>query len=163
MSHATQKSHHTPRNLSSDQLLQRMPPEVVSSLTPTQLEAFRSAFRGVQAGNHAHDLRLTIPFPGRGFYIVLLGGRERRSIQRLRAENMHHPYSTLFGSLALLSLLAAITVPSILWLVRVNAEGQQSEIQPTAIPWLQDRQSCEATDRTWQDDKCWDQEWSHMF
>jgi hypothetical protein len=152
-----------PRRTAFEQLLQRLSPEIVASLTPTQMEALQSASRGIQTGNHAVDLRLILPFPGRGFYVVLLGGRERRSIKRLRAEHPRYLYSTLLGGLALLGLLAAITVPTVLWLAQVNTAGQQSAVHPTAIPWLQDQQSCEATGRIWQQEECWEREWSHLF
>jgi len=139
-----------------------MPSEVVGSLTPIQIEALRTAISGVQSSKHALDLRLTIPFPRRGFYLVLFGGRERRSIKRLR-ESPNYIYSTLLGSLLLLALLAGVTVPGILWLMRATTQSQQSEIHPTAIPWLQDQKSCEQTGRTWQEDSCLEQEWSHTY
>ena len=139
-----------------------MPSEVVASLTPSQLEALRSVIPEGQSSKHALDLRLTIPFPGRGFYLVLFGGRERRSIKRLR-ESPNYIYSTLLGSLVLLALLAGVTVPGILWLMRANSESQQSEIHPTAITWLQDQKACEETGRTWQEGRCLEHEWSHTY
>ena len=167
-SHTSPKSHNSPKSPRNsaveqtfEQTLQRMPSEGVASLTPSQREALRTVIPGGQSSKHALDLRLTIPFPGRGFYLVLFGGRERRSIKRLR-ENPNY-YSTLLGSLVLLALLAGVTVPGILWLMRANSESQQSEIHPTAIPWLQDQKACEETGRIWQEDSCLEHEWSHTY
>jgi hypothetical protein len=151
----------TSGNPSFEQVLRKMSPDVVATLTPEQVAEFQHAFRSMQASKHAIDLRLLIPFPNRGFYLVIFAGRERRSLERLRSENPRYLYSAAIGILSLFGLLAAVTVPSVLWLTTLTAKEEQ--IRPTAIPWLQDQKSCEATGRTWQDGNCWEKEWSHLY
>ncbi len=145
-----------------ERLLKRMPSDVVASFTPSQFEALRAACHSETARKHAVDLRFTLPFPRRSFYLVMLAGRERRSAKRLR-EDRSYIYTSLLGSLVLIGLLAAVTVPSILWIMSWNAEEQTKQAHPTSIPWLLDRQSCEATGRYWQDARCWDDKWSPKF
>lgn len=151
----------TKHNSSFDRILRRMSPEVIETLTPIQLEELQRAVRAVQPGKHAIDIRLSIPFPGRGFYFVIFAGRERRSIERLRAENPHYPYTAAAGVLTIIGLLAIVTVPTILWLIPMGSKSEQDYIHPTAIPWLQDEPSCQTTGREWREGKCWEQEWSH--
>lgn len=139
-----------------------MSPEIAATFTDSQLVELQRVMRN-SASRHAIDIRLTIPFPKRGFYFVIFAGRERRSIERLRAENPHYVYTALIGLLSAFGFLAAITVPSVLGIMALSAQSQQAEIHPTAIPWLQDQQSCEQTGREWKDDHCWDREWSHKF
>lgn len=148
-------------NPSFEQILRKMSPAVVATLTPEQTTELQRVIRGMQSSKHAIDLRLLIPFPKRGFYLVILAGRERRSVERLRAENPRYLFSAAAGVLATFGLLIAVTVPSILWLTTLTAKEEQ--IRPTAIPWLQDQKSCEATGRFWKDDNCWEKEWSHLY
>lgn len=145
-----------------EQVLRRMSPEIATSFTPDQLAELQRVMRNSYS-KHPIDIRLTIPFPKRGFYFVLFAGRERRSIERLRAENPHYVYTAVLGLFVALGSLTALTVPSVLWIMSWNAKSQYAEIHPTAIPWLQDQQSCEKTGREWQDDHCWEEEWSHNF
>lgn len=149
-------------NPALERLLKRMPSDLVASFTPSQLEALSSACRSETARKHSLDLRLTLPLPGRGFYLVVLAGRERRSTQRLRQDS-NYLYTSVFGSLVLVGILAAIAVPSILWVSSWNAKEKTEASHPTSIPWLLDRQSCEATGRYWRDTRCWDDEWSPKF
>jgi hypothetical protein len=151
------------RNSHFERILRRMSPDVAATLTPTQLAELQSAFQSMQPGKHAIDLRVSIPFPGRGFYFVFLAGRERRSVERLRAENPHYLYHSALAILVLTGVLAALVVPAYLWLLQLNTEQNTEPAHPTAIPWLQDQQSCEKTGREWQEGKCWEREWSHMF
>jgi hypothetical protein len=155
-------THSAKSNPVLERLIKRMPSDVVASLSPAQLEALGLACRSETARRHAVDLRLTLPFPGRGFYLVVLAGRERRSAKRLR-EDSSYLYTSVLGSLALVGLLVAVTVPSILWITAWNAKEQTEKSHPTSIPWLLDKQSCEATGRYWQDARCWDDEWSPKF
>ncbi|MTJ08829.1 hypothetical protein [Anabaena sp. UHCC 0204] len=36
-------------------------------------------------------------------------------------------------------------------------------IHPTSIPGIKDQENCEATDRVWRDNKCWDYEHNPAF
>ncbi len=36
-------------------------------------------------------------------------------------------------------------------------------ISPTSIPWIKSKAECLQSNRMWEDDKCFDSEWSHLF
>ncbi len=55
---------------------------------------------------HVIDLRLSVPWFGRGLYLVILGGGELRSRPRLRRERDRHPLLTLGNMLLVVSLVA---------------------------------------------------------
>lgn len=55
---------------------------------------------------HVVDLRLSVPWFGRGLYLVILGGSELRSRPRLRRERDRHPLLTLGNMLLVVSLVA---------------------------------------------------------
>ncbi|MFM7427235.1 MAG: hypothetical protein ACKO7W_19925 [Elainella sp.] len=150
-------AHSAKSNPALERLLKRMPSDVVASFTPSQLEALSSACRSETARRHTLDLRLTFPFPGRGFYLVMLAGRERRSNKRLKEGN--YIYTSVLGSLILIGALAAVTVPSIMWISTWNSKQEAQKDHPASIPWLLDKQSCEATGREWRDTRCWDNEY----
>lgn len=86
----------------SDQFIKRflmaIPPEVAASFTDTQLAALKRAIGGGW-GSHPVEIRRSIPFFGRRYFIVLLGGVERRSKERIRAEHANRPLWTVANSL----------------------------------------------------------------
>lgn len=57
-------------------------PKTASTFTDTQLIALKQAFGDRLNKRHAVDIRLSIPFFKRGFYIVLLLGKEKRVKKR---------------------------------------------------------------------------------
>ncbi len=36
-------------------------------------------------------------------------------------------------------------------------------ISPTSIPWIKSKAECLGSNRIWEDGKCFDSEWSHLF
>jgi hypothetical protein len=90
-------------------MLRRLPANVLSTLTPLQLDAISDALIP-DAPTHAVDYRASIPFMGRRFYITLLAGRERRSLARLAREaQLRAKHVAAFYSVALL-VLGCLTV-----------------------------------------------------
>ncbi|MEB3829337.1 hypothetical protein [Phormidium sp. CCY1219] len=87
-----------------DEFASRIPPETASTFTPTQMEMVKREFGPRSWKKHPVDIRLTIPFFKRGFYVVLLSGPERRSRERLRAERGKHPLSTASNLIVLTAL-----------------------------------------------------------
>ena len=65
--------------------LARIPGEVLGTFSGSQLDAISTAFRGVNQ-KHKVDFRVSVPWFGQRHYAVLLFGRERRSLERLRRE-----------------------------------------------------------------------------
>jgi len=91
-------------------LLRRMAPAARDSFTPTQIAMLQEAAAKATYGSHPLDLRLTLPLLGKEFYLVLLGGPERRSDARRRAERLRYPTGKLANLLFLGGLAAASTV-----------------------------------------------------
>lgn len=54
--------------------------------------------------NHAVNVRLSLPFFGGRYYLTVVGGKERRSRQRLAFERKKHPLRTTGNILFLLAV-----------------------------------------------------------
>ena len=89
------------RNGLAQRLLEALPVEVRGSLNEEQREALVAAARTQGWSNHSTDIRLSIPFLGRRYYLVLLGGEERRNKARLASERNKYPLRTLTNVLFL--------------------------------------------------------------
>lgn len=59
--------------------LARIPPDVAASFSPEQLAAVQRAFGMRYAMQHAVDVRRTLYLPWGRYYMVLLGGKDRRN------------------------------------------------------------------------------------
>ncbi|MGB0681373.1 MAG: hypothetical protein ACPGOV_01625 [Magnetovibrionaceae bacterium] len=103
-------------------LLARLDPEVRKSLTPEQTAALEAASGTTDWSNHDLDIRLSVPTPGGGRYLTLVGGRERRPRERRRNERNNRPLFTIgniffffglftlmaFGTLILIALYSSV-------------------------------------------------------
>ena len=105
----------------AQRLLDGMPAEVRASLTDHQRDALVASANKCGWTRHPADLRLSIPFFSKRFYMVLLAGEERRSTERLAIERKRYPianianftfmivlggFATLLGGLLFTPLLA---------------------------------------------------------
>lgn len=88
-------------------LLARLPPDFVASLSADQRRALRTALPGQPWRRHPVDLRFTLPLFGRGLYLTLVAGSERRNVVRRRDDRLRHPLHTS-GNLAFLVALASL-------------------------------------------------------
>lgn len=79
-----------------------IPPQTAATFNKAQLTALKQVFGERVSKRHAVDLRMSIPFFSRGFYLVLLLGKENRSNERLSNE-ISKPVNRIF--LALLGLV----------------------------------------------------------
>ncbi len=88
----------------TDQLIQRflmnVPPEVASSFTDTQLAAIKHVL-GSGWSRHPVEIRRSISIFGRRYFIVVLGGVERRSVERVRADHAKRPLWTFANSMVI--------------------------------------------------------------
>ncbi len=69
-------------------MLERMPESVRAAFTPYQIQAIESA---LIVRPHAVDIRLTIPFFGRGAYIIVIAGCRRRMVFHRYARRQQTP------------------------------------------------------------------------
>lgn len=92
-------------------LLAQMPADVRGRFDDTQVEALREAARHCQWGRHPLDIRLSLPLLAQRYYLVIVGGRERRSAER-RRERQGTPRWLWNGLLALAVILALVILRS---------------------------------------------------
>ena len=79
-----------------DSYLRRIDPAVAASFTPVQREALKTMLGARERARHLLEIRRSIPFGRRWFYIVFLIGAERRSLARLYREGaVSRPFATL--------------------------------------------------------------------
>ena len=114
-----------PRDSFLDQFFSRLPEEMQTDFTNRQIAALKSVFGEATRSGHGFNIRLSLPTPliGRGIYIVMLGGSDRRGGQadgRARARSGWRGLVALgklvVGALFVIQLLfMAITLA--IWLV----------------------------------------------
>lgn len=87
----------------------RIDPEVAASFTAEQRRAIKLMFAMRSAPHHAIDMRKSVGIFGRRFYFVLLGGVEKRHVQRLHREGMaSHTLDVLATIVAAMVLLVPV-------------------------------------------------------
>ncbi len=91
----------------------RLNPELAATFTAEQRDAIAIMFGGREIANHAIEIRRSIPFGRRRFYLVFLMGPERRNFFRLHSQvPVARPFNFLFylgaGGLLLLPVLALL-------------------------------------------------------
>ncbi len=90
-------------------LVARLPDDARGSFTEAQLAALRIAAQKCKWGNHAVDIRLSIPLLIRRYYMVLICGQERRSKARRVDERRRRPLATI-GNAVFLAIVAAVAL-----------------------------------------------------
>lgn len=93
-----------------DHYFKRIDPRLAASFSAEQCEAIKAMFGARGIARHAVEIRRSLPI-GRGrYYLVLLLGRERRTIGRLYSEGtISRPFTLLgYAITAALWLLPAI-------------------------------------------------------
>jgi len=105
------------KRLSSESFLnhyfQRLSPEVAATFTQEQRDAITIMFGARGVANHSIEIRRSIPFGRRRFYLVFLMGPERRHFAFLHSQGaVSRPFTILFylgvGALLLAPVLALL-------------------------------------------------------
>ncbi len=125
MNVASTSTSRLPRDSFLEQFFSRLPEEMQTDFTDRQIAALKSVFGDATRSGHGFNIRLSLPTPliGRGIYIVMLGGSDRRGGQaddRARARSGWRGLVALgklvVGALFVIQLLfMAITLA--IWLV----------------------------------------------
>ena len=125
MNVASTSTSRLPRDSFLEQFFSRLPEEMQTEFTDRQIAALKSVFGDATRSGHGFNIRLSLPTPliGRGIYIVMLGGSDRRGGQadgRARARSGWRGLAALgklvVGALFVIQLLfMAITLA--IWLV----------------------------------------------
>ncbi|MFN3076100.1 MAG: hypothetical protein ABT940_04315 [Alphaproteobacteria bacterium] len=82
----------------------RLPPDVVKGLSDEQRHALIEALRVMPWKKHPVDLRMTIPFFGRRYYLAVIGGIDKRSSGRLKTERAGHPVHSMGNMMFVLGI-----------------------------------------------------------
>jgi mRNA-degrading endonuclease RelE of RelBE toxin-antitoxin system len=96
-------------NLQEDPLvkkiLARIPTQTAATFTDVQLAELKRVFKERVNKKSAVDMRLSIPFFKRRFYLVLLMGKENRSLQRLKNSDFQivNSFLSVIYALAIIS------------------------------------------------------------
>lgn len=98
-----------------DHYFRRLDPEVAASFSAEQRDAIAAMFGARGTVRHAVELRRSVPFPGGWrLYLVLLLGRERRTMSRLYSQGM---VSGRFNVMFYLGLGALLLLPVLVLLI----------------------------------------------
>ncbi len=94
-------------------LFERLPEWVIDTLSVEQKEAIHLAAEDPAWKRSPVDIRFSIPFFGRKFYVTVVSGTEKRSPSRRAEERHHYPLRTVanvffFIGLATLFYMAAV-------------------------------------------------------
>lgn len=93
----------------------RLPEWVIDTLSPEQKEAIHQAAEDPSWRQSPVNIRFTLPFLRRKYYITVVGGLEQRSDERRAKERHHYPLRTLanvffFVGLATVFYMAAVII-----------------------------------------------------
>lgn len=149
-----------------EQVISALPPDIQDSLTLEQLDALKVSMRQtIRQGQHPIDIRLPIPIPPRGFYVIFAAGPERRSPKRVRQEHPFYPYGAIAAILvtSFITVLLGMGISTGYQALSSSLQSKDERIHPTAIPWLENQASCEDTGRSWDQGQCWDQQHNPNF
>jgi len=97
----------------NDGILTALPEGVVDNLNDEQKDALAKTLGKRAWSSHPVNVRLSFPFFGNRYYLAMVGGRERRSQERIEEERDRHPISTtahIFFGMGLLTLFGFAAV-----------------------------------------------------
>jgi len=89
-----------------NELLDRLPAEILETFTPEQRAALWGAAKSSTWRRHPIDIRLSIPVVGVHLFIAIIGGVERRSLARRRRDARIHPFFTATNLIFLVAMFA---------------------------------------------------------
>ena len=99
--------------LTGDWLFSRLPGWVLDTLTTEQKEAIHSAADEGQWQAHPVNIRLTLPVIRRRYFLTIVAGEEKRSLERRAHERHRYPMRTAAKILFFLGAAAIIYVVAI--------------------------------------------------
>jgi len=98
-----------------NEILDRLPPEILDTFTPEQRAALWGAAKPSTWRRHPIDIRLSVPLLGSRLFLAIVSGVERRSPDRRRRDSQTHPLLTGSNIFFLIVIFAvALAVGSVL-------------------------------------------------
>ena len=76
-------------------LFARLPDWVLDSLTPDQAKEIHDVITDPSKTKPPVNIRIGFPFFGRRLFLTIVGGEEKRSVERRRHERHHYPLRTM--------------------------------------------------------------------
>ncbi len=152
-------------------ILEQLPPEQRYSFSENQITALHQSALSLPKANHAVNIRWSIPFPGKGIYLVFFAGKEQRSRKRLLTDG---DFQLLPRFILILTIFFGCSLISgLFYSQRILATSKQNSsfssdnssdtIHPTVVPFKYDQEQCETSFREWKDGECFDYEHDHTF
>ncbi|MDJ0704770.1 MAG: hypothetical protein QNJ46_15920 [Leptolyngbyaceae cyanobacterium MO_188.B28] len=152
------------RNIAFERLMNRLPPEIITSFSDAQLTAIRDGMASRPWRSHPVDIRFTIPFIR--LYFVFLMGPERRSSERLAQERQLNAIWTP-ANIAVILTVIGVSVGAMVGALQLRSlnfsSANEDDIHPVVVPFKGNREECEGSGRDWQDGKCIDYEHNPRF
>ena len=76
-------------------LFERLPPWIVDTLSTEQKEAIHQAVTDPSWQRHVVNIRISLPFFRRRYYVTVVGGEEQRTAERRAHERNRYPLRTI--------------------------------------------------------------------
>lgn len=102
-------------------LFERLPPWVVDSFSTEQREAIHKALVEPTWKLHPINIRLSLPFLNRRYYVTVVGGEEKRSLERRRHDRHKYPLRTVANVFFVLGIGTVFYAAAILALALFSA------------------------------------------
>lgn len=152
-------------------LLEQLPPEELYTFSDRQVAVLYKSEQSLPRTSHTMHIRWSVPFPGKGFYLVIFAGKERRSRQRLLTDKKFQVLPRIL--LAGVVLCGCTTLLGLVYGQRMMSAAKQrsafeldasdNNVHPTVVPFKYDQEQCENSYREWKDDQCVDYEHDYTF
>lgn len=154
----------------TSKILGHIPTEVRETFTSEQLQSLQSAFTQVSRPvSHPVNLRLSIPFLGKGFYIVLLAGPERRSKERLQKTQKAWVSRMVMATFMIAGCASVVGLMKFRYAYAGSAHNkpviEEAQFHPTSLPpsVVRNKEICIESGRTWENRECIDEEHDPNF
>jgi len=102
-------------------LFPRLAPWVIDTLSSEQKEAIHQAATDATWNRPPVNVRLRLPFFGRRYYLTVVGGEERRSLERRAHERHHYPLRTMANAFFFLGVLTLFYLLSLVGMAFTSA------------------------------------------
>lgn len=99
---------------SLDALLANLPDSVIESFTAEQRAALWNAAKPISWRKHPINIRITFPFVGGRYFVTIVGGFERRSVDRISRDRHMHPLRTAGNVLFMLGVGGAFYLAAVI-------------------------------------------------
>jgi len=144
-------------------LCSRMPEEIRNTFSWPQIKAIEAA---LVPRRHLLDLRLSLPFLGKGAYLVFAAGPNSRPHYR----NLQNRNPLVIPAVISSATIGAATLLGLIYLKGSDllAEpdpvyAKEEAFHPTTVPFKKNRGECEESGRQWIDKQCIDKTHDPVF